>query len=274
MVLIVIPYSYSGAFFSGVINSIDSELAAAGYTVIVGALEGNEKARRLVDLVYARQIDGVIVFTGHVPAVDGRSLLDAGVPVVGVCAELDRRGLPSVVVNDEECAQAQTRHLIDLGHRRLLYISGPPGQYNEVKRFAGFQRAAKAARLKRVNWVRLEGDFTMASGAAAARQWMALDDRPTGVVCCSDEMAIGFVKTVRGPGRGCPEDVSVVGFDGIEFADYCEPTLTTIRQPRAQLGAEGARMLLQAMAGEKARVDKVTRLDGELIVRDSTRRRS
>ena len=86
MVLVVVPYLYSGAFFAGVINGIDAELSAEGYTMIVGSLDGiEEKARRLVDLVYARQIDGVIVLTGQVPMIDGRSLRDAGVPIVSIC---------------------------------------------------------------------------------------------------------------------------------------------------------------------------------------------
>ena len=118
MVLVVVPYLYSGAFFAGVINSIDAELSAEGYTMIVGSLDGiADKARRLVDFVYARQIDGVIILTGHIPMIDGRSLRDANVPIVSICAQLDTPDLPTVLVNDEECAIVQVRHLIDLGHR-------------------------------------------------------------------------------------------------------------------------------------------------------------
>ena len=128
MILVVIPQRYSGAFFAGIINGIDDELSAEGYTMIVGSLDGIEdKARRLVDLVYARQIDGVIFFTGHIPLIDGRSLRDAGVPMVSICCEMDAANLPTVIVDDEACAIAQTRHLIDLGHRHLLYVSGAGG---------------------------------------------------------------------------------------------------------------------------------------------------
>jgi LacI family repressor for deo operon, udp, cdd, tsx, nupC, and nupG len=116
MVLVVAPYLYSGAFFAGIINSIDAELAAEGYTMIVGSLDGNEdKARRLVDLVFARQLDGVITLTERIPLIDGRSLLDAGVPIVSICTQQDAPGLPTVLVDDEACAVAQTRHLTSLG---------------------------------------------------------------------------------------------------------------------------------------------------------------
>lgn len=271
MVLVVIAYLYSGAFFSRVINGIESELSASGYTVITGSLDGEEgKARRLVDLVYARQIDGVIVLTGHVPVFDGRSILEAGVPVVAVCAKLDHPGLPSVLINDEECAKIQTQHLIDLGHRRLIYVSGVEGHYNEVKRYAGYLKSAKAAGLKGSDSLRLAGNYSFESGADAARAFLQLKDRPTGVVCCSDELAIGFMKTVTGAGLRCPADVSIVGFDGIEFADYCEPTLTTIRQPRELLGAEGARILLQELNAVESRKSSSRVLRGELLIRASS----
>ncbi len=268
MVLVVVPHLYSGAFFAGVINSIDAELSAEGYTMIVGSLDGiEEKARRLVDLVYARQIDGVIVLTGRIPVIDGRSLRDAGVPIVSICCKMDMPQLPTVLVNDEECAIAQTRHLIDLGHRHLLYVSGPEDHYNEIVRYRGYLRAATASNVKTL---RYGGAYTLESGAAAARYFLSLDRRPTGVVCCSDEMAIGFIKTVTGAGVAVPDEVSVVGFDGIEFADYCEPTLTTIRQPHRELGAAGARALLASLQGLPRAGDNPIVLPGELLIRDST----
>ena len=268
MVLVVVPYLYSGAFFAGLINGIDAELSAEGYTMIVGSLDGiEEKARRLVDLVYARQIDGVIVLTGRLPVIDGRSLRDAGVPIVSICCEMDMPRLPTVLVNDEECAIAQTRHLIDLGHRNLLYVSGPGGHYNEIVRYRGYLKAATASNVKTLRYA---GAYTFESGAAAARYFLGLDRRPTGVVCCSDEMAIGFIKTVTGAGVAVPDEVSVIGFDGIEFADYCEPTLTTIRQPRRELGAAGARALLASLQGVPRDGDNPIVLPGELLIRDST----
>ena len=155
-------------FSPDIINSIDAELSAEGYTMIVGSLDGiEEKARRLVDLVYARQIDGVIVLTGRLPVIDGRSLRDAGVPIVSICCEMDMPRLPTVLINDEECAIAQTRHLIDLGHRNLLYVSGPGGHYNEIVRYRGYLKAATA--FQRQNASLCAGAYTFESGAAAAR---------------------------------------------------------------------------------------------------------
>ena len=270
MALVAVPHHYSGAFITGVVNAIDAGLSESGYTMIVGSLDDKaEKTRRLVGLVYARQIDGVIILANCAGPLGGKSVLDAGVPVVAVTAALDRPGYPTVLIDDEACAIAQTRHLIDLGHRRLLYVAGPARHYNEIHRYRGFREAVRTAGLDRSDVQRFVGDYTLAGGVEAGRRFLTQRGRATGVVCCSDETAIGFIKTVSGAGVRIPQDVSVVGFDDIEFAEFCEPTLTTIHQPRGQLGAEGARALLRRLHGERPS-DQPIVIKGELIVRGST----
>ncbi len=270
MVLVLVPQRTSKAFFDGVLGGIDAELSAQGYTMIMGSLEGDDlKVRRLSDLVFARHLDGVLVVTGVVPRLDGRSILDAGVPVVAVCAEIDGASVPAVLIDDEGCAELQTDHLIGLGHRRLMYVSGSEGNYNEVRRYRGFANAVRRAGLAGSDLVRFSGDYSLESGVAAARCFLDMSDRPTGVVCASDEMAIGFVKTVSEAGVGCPDSVSVIGFDGIAFADFCEPTLTTIRQPRHQLGALGAAALLGMLQGREPVPHRLV-LAAELDFRAST----
>ena len=271
-VLALLPQRCSEVFFAGVLAGIDAELAAEGYTMIMGSLEGNDvKARRLSDLVFARHLDGVIVLTGIVPTLDGRSMLDAGIPVVSICAEIEGgKVLQTVLVDDESCAAAQTEHLIALGHRRLMYVAGIEGNYNEVFRYRGFLRAVRAAGLPAADIVRQTGDYSLASGAVAGRSFVGLQTRPTGVVCCSDEMAIGFIKIITEAGIRCPRDVSVVGFDDIEYADFCEPALTTIRQPREELGATGARALLAALRGDAVPRERKVVLPAGLVVRGST----
>lgn len=271
MVLVVIPQDYSGAFFAGVIRGADAELSAHGYTILMGSLDGDAgKARRLVDLVFARQIDGAIVLSGAPPSVEGRSILSAGVPVIAVCAEIDGAQLPAALVDDFACAQIQTQHLLDLGHRRLHYISGIEGSYNEVQRYRGFLAAAARAGIGADAVSRSLGNYSLASGAAAAHEFLRQPQRATGIVACSDEMAIAFLKTINQAGVKCPGDVSIVGFDDIEFASFCEPALTTIRQPSHALGATGAAMLLAALRGEADAASLRAVFPGELIIRGST----
>jgi LacI family repressor for deo operon, udp, cdd, tsx, nupC, and nupG len=269
MVMVAVPHLYSGAFFAGVINAIETELSAAGYTMIMGSLD-SEKARRLIELVYARQIDGVIILGNCAGQLGQRSVLDAGVPVVAISAELDRPGQPSVLIDDRACAIMQTRHLLDLGHRRLLYVSGMEAHYNEIHRYRGFREATAAAGLAAEDVQRVSGGYTLSSGVAAGRWFLGQERRATGVVCCSDETAIGFLRTVTDSGVRVPQDVSIVGFDDIEFAQFCQPPLTTVHQPRDALGASGARILIRWLSGEPPQGDSSVVVDGVLKVRNST----
>ena len=164
-----------------------------------------------------------------------------------------------------------------LGHRRLFYVSGPPGNYNEVTRHRGVVAALEKAGLGPDALIEHPGNYAFSGGIAGANAYLALalPDRPSGVVCGNDETAIAFVKTVHAAGLRVPDDVSVIGFDGIELADFCEPTLSTIAQPRFELGAVGAQLLIDRLAG----ADPVEMLppggkilmQGRLLARDSTR---
>lgn len=249
MALVVLP-KMANSFFSEVVRGIDTELAKAGYGLVMGDLDNIEdRERHVLRMAAAGHVDGVIVMSGRMPQAAGRSLGSIGLPIVAVSARVDQRGVPNVLVNEAESVEGQVRHLVELGHRRLAFLSGPPGNMNDLPRYAGFRAAAEAAGLE--DALRIECDYTFESGVAAARMVleMAPDQRPTGIVASSDAMAIGFMKAIRDGGLSVPRDVSVIGFDGIEFASYCEPTLTTVRQPRRALGEAAARVLLAAIAG-------------------------
>lgn len=119
----------------------------------------------------------------------------------------------------------------------------------------------------------LPGDFTFRTGVEAGRALLALEPaaRPTALFAANDEMAIGLIKTVHTAGLQIPDDLSVVGFDGIAYADYCEPTLTTIVQPRRSLGATAAAELIALMTTGTAELRKDIKLPAKLMLRDSTR---
>lgn len=271
-VLVVVGPRRNPPFFSEVLRGIDVALSQAGYAVLMGNLDSVDgKEKYLVDLVFGGHIDGALVLASTVPSDAGRTIADSGLPIVGICAETDVAGIPAVVVDDEACCRAQTRYLLDLGHRHLAYLSGPRGNYNERHRFAGFQATTAAAGLGPDDVVRLEGNYDFASGVAAGKAFLALERRPTGVVATSDEMAIAFMATIRRGGLRVPEDVSVVGFDGIELGDFVEPALTTIRQPRFDLGTTGANLLLGLMRGEDV-PNRLTVLQGALDERESAGR--
>jgi LacI family repressor for deo operon, udp, cdd, tsx, nupC, and nupG len=233
--------------------------------------DGREKEARLLDLVLAGQVDGVLLLNGHVLKTATRSLADTTVPIVAISVPTAIPGVPAVLVRDREGAAAVARHLLELGHRRFGYVSGPAGNYVETERWAGFENALAAAGIPGEAVTRYPGDFHVRSGVAAGRRFLAEAERPTAVFAVSDMMAVGFMRTVHAAGLAVPNDVSVVGYDGIEFADYCEPPLTTVRQPREVMGREAAELLIRMIRGEPTSEDgPIRRLEVSLRCAGST----
>jgi LacI family repressor for deo operon, udp, cdd, tsx, nupC, and nupG len=161
-------------------------------------------------------------------------------------------------------------YLVRLGHRRFGYISGTLGSIIEVERYRGFQEGIAAAGFGEADFVRWEGPFVFSTGVVAAEAFLQMKDRPTGIFAACDESAIGFIKRVRAERIRVPQDVSVIGFDGIEYADYTEPTLTTFRQPLHELGRIGADVLLKLIHNEMRSEDWNIRLPLTLLERDTT----
>jgi LacI family transcriptional regulator, repressor for deo operon, udp, cdd, tsx, nupC, and nupG len=268
-VLVVVP-NIANPFFAQILRGIDDALVAFGYGIVIGNLDNLiEREARYVDLVFAGQVDGVLSMSSRVPAGDGRLMTDAGLPMATICVAIPGSGLPHILVDDRAASVAVVEHLAGLGHRRFGFIAGPAQNINSIDRRRGFRDGLAGAGLDPDQAVYWPGNFMFDSGIAAAQDFLARTDRPTAIYAASDHIAIAFMKTVRAAGVAVPRDVSVVGFDGIEFADFVEPTLTTVRQPRYELGRTGANVLLQAMRGEGAPAGRIE-LPAPLLIRDST----
>ncbi|MFD2263809.1 LacI family DNA-binding transcriptional regulator [Lacibacterium aquatile] len=269
MVLVVVP-NIANPFFPEVVRGIDDELGRNGYGLIIGNLDQQpEKYARFLDIVQSGQVDGVMLLNGHIPVHQGRGLLDFDVPVVAMCAAIDAP-IPHVLVENALASKVAVRHLADLGHRRIAYLSGPAGNVVEIERYDGFRVGVVAAGLDLGEQVYWPGDYSLASGVAAAKRFLAGERKVTAVYATSDEMAIGFVKTMHTAGVRVPQDLSVVGFDGVDYADFCEPTLTTLVQPRHEIGRLAAQRLLEALSGKRSRKLHIERLPVRLLARDST----
>ncbi|MBM6596541.1 LacI family DNA-binding transcriptional regulator [Microvirga pudoricolor] len=269
-VLVVAP-RLTNPVFAQVLRGVDDELTRCGYGIIVGNLDNQrEREPRYVALALSRQIDGVLLLTGHVPQDGDRNMKEAGLPIVAMCAAIDDPSIPNVVVQDREAARQAVEYLVRLGHRRFGYISGTPTSIIEVERYAGFVEGVAAGGFSQRDIVRWEGAFVFATGVAAAEAFLRLKKRPTGVFAACDESAIGFVKTVQAAGIRIPQDVSVIGFDGIEVSDYIEPPLTTFRQPMYDMGRAGAQILLNMMQGEAATGIPNVRMPLRLLERGTT----
>lgn len=271
LVLVVVP-DIGNPFFADVLLGIDDALSRDGYGLLIGNLgHAGGKERHLLQVVRAGQVDGVILLNGAIPTDGVHSLAHADLPMVAICEPIPGADFPQVDVRNRAAAAEAVAHLAALGHRRLAYLGGPPSNILEHARQAGFRDGLAQAGIDAETAAFYPGDFTFQGGAAAAAAMPRSAGRPTALFAANDEMAIGFLHAARASGLRVPDDISVIGFDGIGFADYVEPLLTTFRQPRRELGQVGAGLLVRGMTGHTVMPSESRiSLPVELLARAST----
>lgn len=269
--IVVLVPNLGNQFFSHIIAGIESAASRAGYTVLVSDTRPPGGGEMLMDFVRNNRADGLISLDGNLP---GSILSSAsggrGRPtLVFACEWRDGLGVPSVRFDNEGGAELAVDHLVSLGHSRIGHLLGPPGNVLTDARFAGYRRAmARHGLPVREDWI-LQGDFTLESGVQAGREWLELAERPRAMFLANDEMAFGFISELHGKGVEVPRDLSVVAFDDIDIAERYIPALTTVRQPRHEIGEAAFATFLKAFNG--ATTELVSTLPATLIVRDSAR---
>lgn len=270
-VLVVVP-DIGNTFFSEVLSGIEAVARAAGLTMLIGDTGfARDREEALVRYLVNGRADGALLLVEPLEDWFGLRAANAkGVaPVVMISEPGPQPGALSVSIDNEGAAHAAVRHLTEAGHRRIAHLSGPGNTGLTALRQTGYARALVEAGLPADPALVLPGDFGLESGRAAFARFAALDPRPTAIFCANDETAMGFIAAAHLAGVRVPQDVSVVGFDDIHFAQAFLPALTTIRQPRAEMGAAAMRLLLDVLAGE---APVSVRLPWEMVVRESTRR--
>jgi LacI family repressor for deo operon, udp, cdd, tsx, nupC, and nupG len=269
--LVTVP-DISNPFFSLVLQGIEEAAVQAGYAVLIGDTQHDPKREeRYAQMLRKKEADGLI-FLGHRLPKEVASLVRAAdtqrAPVVNGCEFSPRLGVPGVHIDNERASLEAMQHLYGLGHRRVAVITGPLVSPLSRDRLRGTMAAASAAGAKR-QLVVMHGDFSIASGRAAADRLLSRKIRPTAVFCFNDEMAMGCMDAARRRGLHLPADLSVVGFDDIRFARYLDPPLTTVTQPMREIGAGCVRLLLEVLGGNTLAPVSIT-LPHHLTVRAST----
>ncbi len=222
-----------------------------------------------IEGVLQRRPIGVVLVFSSLPDAVKRQLDARSIPFVIVDPAGDPEpDVPSVGSANWSGGVAATRHLIDLGHRRIGIITGPDDMLCSLARLDGYRSALNMAGLAHDPSLVRFGDFHVEGGYARAMELLQLPDRPTAVFAGSDLQALGVMEAARVRGLRVPEDLSVVGYDDVMIARWSSPPLTTIHQPLREMGEEAVQMLLRLRAGEPS----VTRMElaTSLVVRKST----
>jgi DNA-binding LacI/PurR family transcriptional regulator len=262
-------------FVAEVVQGIESAAYQHDYTVIL-ATSGADPEREIaaVEMLRSKRVDGVIITSSRIGALYQDDLERVGAPVVLINdhSSRGRQYTFSISVDNRHGGRLATQHLISRGHRRIAHVAGPEGHSSSADRLAGYRQALTEAGLPGDPGLVQAGNGLAASGQRALEALLGQADPPTAVFCYNDMTAIGLLVAARERGLTLPQDLAVVGFDDIPFAAYVCPALTTIAQPKFDMGQRALAMVLALMkAGEAARstVSDIV-VQGSLVVRQST----
>jgi LacI family transcriptional regulator len=268
----LIVLDITNPFFTDMARGVEDAASAAGLSVILcNSDDDPDKEARYMELLVEQRVQGVLV----VPSGDEAQLAGLAarrdIPVVLVDHHLPRPDGCSVSVDDVAGGALAVRHLLELGHRRIAYVGGGGSAQVEDRR-RGARQAAHQWGADHASVASLEvASLNVAGGREAAHQLAAFPDgdRPTAAFCANDLLALGLVQEWTSGGRAVPGDLSVVGYDDIEFAGSAGIPLTSVRQPRHELGQVAAAMVLEEGA-DPAHVHRQVVFEPELVVRAST----
>jgi LacI family repressor for deo operon, udp, cdd, tsx, nupC, and nupG len=260
-------------FYSTILDAVVTEATSRGYGVLVTGRLGDDPVKWLSDYFLSNRADGLLLFDGFLDTRKLRGMPGEGatMPLVAAYDELPDPGINSVITDNLQAAERAVRHLHSYGHRHIGHISGPSRNMFPNERLVGYRKAMFELHMPiRDEWI-VAGEYNQESGRAAGHHFAALPKRPTAIFSANDEMAIGLIWALRKHGIECPRDISVMGFDDISVAQNYSPALTTMRQPRQQIGKTATEMLINILEGNRSRPEPLrVVLSSELMVREST----
>lgn len=267
--LLVLLPNIGNPFYARIVKGIEDVAHKNGYNVMLCNTDSDAEREKLyLELLRSRLADGVI-FMAPVMGREGLTDIGRNFPVVQCCEYTEGALVSHVSIDNHAAAYKLTKHLISAGHKKIGLISCKSSVVSTLQRESGFKKALADSGIEfREDFIKY-GDYSFNSGLRAANQFVSMKDGPTAIFAISDIMAIGALRAIRENNLRVPEDVAVAGFDNINFSSMCNPTLTTISQPKYDMGCISMELLLQQIRGE-LKEPKAILLEYEMIIREST----
>jgi LacI family transcriptional regulator, galactose operon repressor len=255
--------------FTDVAQGIEEVAEQAGLALyLCNSHEDRQREAHYLDLLAEQRVQGVLITPLDV---DGRRLTELpelGIPLVLVDRRRSIHGHCSVSVDDVLGGELAVGHLVEMGHRRIAFVGGPFSIGQVRERFEGSQRAAGQAELVKVETAALNVN----EGRRAGQRILGMPSqaRPTAAFCANDLLAFGLLQELTQRAVAIPNEFAIVGYDDIDFAAAAAIPLTSVRQPRHELGRAAAELLLEEASDDGSHTHRDVRFDPELIVRAST----
>lgn len=255
--------------FAEIAHELESACRQEGFVLLLcNSDRQHDREEHFIQILRAKQVDGVVITPHDDPVALIQPLVQARIPVVVL--EHDLPGVHCIVMDEQQGGRIATQHLIDLGHQRIALLRRTPSSALSRERFIGYRQSLVAAGIAFDPRLVLECAAGQTAGAQAMQQLLALAEPPTAVFTHNDVLAMGALYAIRQAGLRAPDDISVVGYDDISSAAYFSPSLTTVRSPKAELGALAGRTILDLVRHKNDMPPQTVTLPVELVVRTST----
>jgi DNA-binding LacI/PurR family transcriptional regulator len=272
----VILSSVDDPFFGEILQGIEEAAQNCGYSLFIAASQRDPNREwHIVQAMREHSVDGVIICSASFSNTQSSQFFKFGIPIVVVNNQSAEDYRYSIYHDDVDGNRQVTRHLIDLGHRRIAYLGNSCSGRTNLDRLAGFEQEMEAARLPiPAGYIHEVPGGGPEEGLTGVQHFLTLRERPTALVCFNDMMATGVLKGLHLAGISVPKEMSVTGFDNIVFSAFTNPPLTTFDQPKRFIGEEAARLVLELLNASSADAlagqPRVQMLKGSLLVRQSS----
>ncbi|MFP3838704.1 catabolite control protein A [Bacillus safensis] len=268
---VIIP-DISSIFYSELARGIEDIATMYKYNIILSNSDQNtDKELHLLNTMLGKQVDGIVFMGGNITDVHVEEFKRSPVPIVLAASVEEQAQTPSVNINYEQAIYDSVQLLVEKGHKRIAFVSGPMSEpINSVRKLAGYKRALEEAGIAFDDVLVAEGDYSYDSGIEALAHLLEESDKPTAVIAATDEMALGVIHGAQDRGVSIPEDLEVIGFDNTRLSLMVRPQLTTVVQPTYDIGAVAMRLLTKLMNKEQVD-DQIVELPHRIEERQSTK---
>ncbi|MEY4658015.1 MAG: hypothetical protein RL466_828 [Actinomycetota bacterium] len=266
---LVVP-NVSNPFFAEVARGVEDVAAKKNYAVFIcNTNESNQREERFMSVLIEQMVKGVLITPTSLKPGHIKMLKERGISVTLIDAAGKTSNECSVSVNDVRGGEIAIEHLAELHHTNIAWVCGPETIPQAADRSKGVAAAAKSHKLQ-IQTIRA-ASMTFAAGEEVVADYLALADRPTAIFCANDLLALGMMRGLMARGIRIPDDVSLIGYDDIEFAPSAAVPLTSIAQPAYQLGTVATQLLLSECEGIEAHAHQEVNFQPELVIRNTTR---
>ncbi|OUZ07099.1 catabolite control protein A [Bacillus pumilus] len=268
---VIIP-DISSIFYSELARGIEDIATMYKYNIILSNSDQNtDKELHLLNTMLGKQVDGIVFMGGNITDVLVEEFKRSPVPIVLAASVEEQAQTPSVNINYEQAIFDSVQLLVEKGHKRIAFVSGPMSEpINSMRKLAGYKRALEEAGIAFDDALVAEGDYSYDSGIESLAHLLEQSDKPTAVIAATDEMALGVIHGAQDRGVSIPEDLEVIGFDNTRLSLMVRPQLTTVVQPTYDIGAVAMRLLTKLMNKEQVD-DQIVELPHRIEERQSTK---